>query len=46
MDPQAGVPETTMGILSYRAGLRSKGQDRSDGAVLDLRSGFRRDPVA
>ena len=34
------------GILSCRAGFRSKGQDRSDKAVLDLRSGSRRNPVA
>ena len=47
MEPKAGVPETTMGSCPVGAGFRSKGQDRSDrGVVLDLRSGFRRDPVA
>jgi len=43
---ESGGSRDHYGILSRRAGFRSKGQDRSDGAVLDLRSGFRRDPVA
>src|SRR5437870_12320079 len=43
---ESGGSRDLYGILSRRAGFRSKGQDRSDGAVLDLRSGFRRDPVA
>jgi len=42
----AGVPETSMGSCPIGRDSGQRGRTTQVGVVLDLRSGFRRDPVA